>query len=127
MYNWLVVSTHLKILVNWDDYSQHVEKTNVPNHQPVKFMSSSEKKTLVNCRVLSEWQITANYHYLTICDGRFSKGVTSAQISTQSVHTSGASNPGKYLSVGIIPCAEKLQSYYERTMADLRVACSKAE
>jgi hypothetical protein len=33
--NWLVVSTPLKkILVNWDDYSQYMEK-NVPNHQPV--------------------------------------------------------------------------------------------
>ena len=31
---WLVVSTPLKKLVNWDDYSQYMQEKNVPNHQP---------------------------------------------------------------------------------------------
>ena len=37
-HNWLVVSTPLKKIVSWDDYSQYMEKEvkHVPNHQSDK-------------------------------------------------------------------------------------------
>jgi hypothetical protein len=48
-YIWLVVSTPLKNMkVSWDDYSQYMEKKNVPNHQPVMYDMSKPVQTKKN-------------------------------------------------------------------------------
>ena len=49
-----------KILANWDDYSQYMDKKNVPNHQPINCFQVTPQRTTAHVQCTSPHTTTAS-------------------------------------------------------------------